>query len=105
MIFIKNGMIVDPEGDRLYKADLVIGDGKIQEIVTGAQERAEVSGHNAGKTGGDGPEVTIIDGRGLVIGPGLADTHVHFRDPGFTYKEDIDTGAAAAAKGDLHRSF
>ncbi|NBH25178.1 dihydroorotase [Lachnospiraceae bacterium] len=99
MIFIKNGMIVDPEGDRLYKADLVIGDGKIQEIVTGAQERAEVSGHNAGKTGGDGPEVTIIDGRGLVIGPGLADTHVHFRDPGFTYKEDIDTGAAAAAKG------
>ncbi len=36
---------------------------------------------------------------GLVVAPGLMDTHVHFRDPGFTYKEDIITGAAAAARG------
>ena len=35
----------------------------------------------------------------LVIAPGLIDTHVHFRDPGFTYKEDLHTGSLAAAKG------
>lgn len=41
----------------------------------------------------------VIDGTGLVAGPGLIDVHVHFRDPGLTYKEDIFTGAAAAAAG------
>ena len=41
----------------------------------------------------------VIDAAGKVVAPGLADVHVHFRDPGFTYKEDIDTGAAAAARG------
>ena len=41
----------------------------------------------------------VIDASGLVAAPGLVDVHVHFRDPGFTYKEDIHTGAAAAARG------
>lgn len=41
----------------------------------------------------------VINAEGLIVAPGLMDTHVHFRDPGFTYKEDIITGAAAAAKG------
>jgi dihydroorotase len=41
----------------------------------------------------------VINGRGLIAAPGLVDVHVHFRDPGFTYKEDIHTGALAAAKG------
>lgn len=41
----------------------------------------------------------IIDATGLLAGPGLIDTHVHFRDPGFTYKEDILSGGQAAKKG------
>jgi len=41
----------------------------------------------------------IINAEGLVVAPGLIDVHVHFRDPGFTYKEDIITGAKAAARG------
>ena len=41
----------------------------------------------------------MLDAKGLVVAPGLVDVHVHFRDPGLTYKEDIHTGAAAAAKG------
>ena len=44
-------------------------------------------------------EMTVIDAAGLVIAPGLVDIHVHFREPGFEYKEDISTGAAAAAAG------
>jgi dihydroorotase len=41
----------------------------------------------------------VIDAKGKIIVPGLIDVHVHFRDPGFTYKEDIESGAAAAARG------
>jgi len=41
----------------------------------------------------------VIDASGLLAAPGLVDVHVHFREPGFTDKEDIDTGAKAAAKG------
>ena len=39
----------------------------------------------------------IINAEGMIAAPGLVDAHVHFRDPGFTEKEDIDTGAGAAA--------
>ena len=38
---------------------------------------------------------------GSIVAPGLIDVHVHFRDPGFTYKEDLTTGAAAAAAGGI----
>jgi len=41
----------------------------------------------------------VLDINGLIIAPGLVDTHIHFRDPGFTYKEDLHTGSLAAAKG------
>ena len=41
----------------------------------------------------------VIDAGGCIVAPGLVDVHVHFRDPGFTYKEDLQTGSAAAAAG------
>ena len=44
-------------------------------------------------------DVKVIDAKGLTAMPALMDMHVHFRDPGFTYKEDIVTGASAAAAG------
>lgn len=59
---------------------------------------AETDSANANKYVDVG-EIKIIDGMGLIAGPGLVDVHVHFRDPGFTYKEDIYTGAKAAAAG------
>ncbi len=65
------------------------GDG-LQE--GGTQDKKEDTGEKNGR-------VKEIDLSGQIVAPGLVDVHVHFRDPGFTYKEDIYTGAAAAAKG------
>lgn len=101
MILIKNVTIIDPVSERLYRADLEIKKGQIdkitvQEKTTGLQDEGEIAEATAEKSMED---VQVIDGTGLLIAPGLADTHVHFRDPGFTYKEDIFTGAKAAKKG------
>ncbi len=89
MLYIKNGIVADPVRDKLYRADLQVEGGKIARIIHRVdEENKEIPG-----------QAQVIDASGLVIAPGLADTHVHFRDPGFLYKEDIHTGAAAAAKG------
>lgn len=88
MLFIKNGTLIDPESGRLYLADLEISEGKINKI-------CEKKAFCQEATPGD----EVIDAKGLMIAPGLADTHVHFRDPGFTYKEDILSGGEAAKKG------
>lgn len=93
MLYIKGGTIIDPVRDMTYRADLMIKDGMISEIIEPGKEPGEEGGRKI-------PEgAQVIDGEGLLVAPGLADTHVHFRDPGFTYKEDIFTGAAAAARG------
>lgn len=84
MLYIKNGSLVDPSENRIYRADLQIEDGKITEI---------------GENLIPGAEDEVLFAEGLLIAPGLIDTHVHFRDPGFTYKEDILTGAEAAKRG------
>lgn len=83
-MIIKNGLLIDPVKEMTYVADLRIFDGKIAEIA----ENLETS---------EGEE--IIDVSGKCVAPGLIDGHVHFRDPGFTYKEDIHTGALSAAAG------
>lgn len=88
MLCIKNGTIVDPVEDRIYDGDLWIEEGIIQRIVESGKEKEQM------------PEnAQVLDAAGLMIGPGLIDTHVHFRDPGFTYKEDIISGGEAAKKG------
>lgn len=82
---------------------LLIQNGRVVDPVTGTDEIMDVliDGSMICKTGKglSAPGAEVIDASGLVVAPGLMDAHVHFRDPGFTYKEDIETGAQAAAKG------
>lgn len=95
MLILKNGYMTDPaSGIEGYRDILIDTDsGKIVRIVPQgalAEER---------KSAVCDDSVEEIDLNGQNIAPGLVDVHVHFRDPGFTHKEDIHTGAAAAAKG------
>ena len=91
MLIVKNGYMIDPASKTEGVRDIVI-DGEIIAgiYVEGSREVAELL---------KGKDVTVIDARGRTVAPGLVDPHVHFRDPGFTYKEDIESGAKAAARG------
>lgn len=84
MILIKDGRLLDPKSKRDEILDIVIKENKIYKI---------------GKFQVSDEYETIIDANGKIVAPGLIDIHVHFRDPGFTYKEDIQTGSHAAARG------
>ena len=104
MLYIVNGTVIDPAADKMYRADLQIEEGKIAKIVKRksdavAQKCAAASATAYADSIIEEESVTILDAEGMLIGPGLIDTHVHFRDPGFTYKEDIETGSEAAKKG------
>lgn len=83
MIVIKNGYVINPKNGFEGNTDIVIKEDKITAI--GCDEIPT--------------EAEIIDATGLIVAPGLVDVHTHFRDPGFEYKEDIYTGAKAAAAG------
>lgn len=100
MLYIVNGTVIDPVTDRMYRADLQIEEGKIIKIT---KKDADVTTQKQVATSADvvlreGVDI-LLDAEGMLIGPGLIDTHVHFRDPGFTYKEDIETGGKAAKRG------
>lgn len=82
-ILIKNGRIIDPDSKMDQTADLLIKNDRIAEVGTKLDEEAD----------------RIVDASGCYVMPGLIDMHVHLRDPGLTYKEDIVTGARAAARG------
>lgn len=99
MIYLKNGTVIDPEENRMYPADIQITDGKIIKISERMQTLAKADTDGWENKQKKEQDAEIIDASGMLIAPGLADVHVHFRDPGFTYKEDIQTGAAAAAAG------
>ncbi len=95
MLILKNGYMIDPaSGIEGYRDILIDTDSeKIVRIVPRgalAEEMASTVSDSIGE---------VIDLTGQILAPGLVDVHVHFRDPGFTHKEDIHTGAAAAAKG------
>ena len=91
-MLIKNIRIIDPASSIDEVGSIIIKDDKIEKIVKGSLE--EKGDLNLIEN-----EKEIIDGTGLVACPGLVDVHVHFRDPGLTYKEDIYTGAEAAKAG------
>ena len=83
-MLIKNGFVTDPGTQRAGVYDIRIEDGLIREISTDLPAA---------------PSEEVLDAGGLTVAPGLIDTHVHFRDPGFTHKETLHTGALAAARG------
>jgi len=84
MILIKGGRVIDPKTGTDAIRDIVIEGERITRI---------------GTFDSSGEYETVLDATGKIVAPGLIDIHVHFRDPGLTYKEDIQSGAAAAARG------
>ncbi len=84
MMLVKGGHVVDPFTSTEDDLDIIINDGKIVKV---------------GKDLPAGEDDEVIDATGCVVALGLMDAHVHFRDPGFTHKEDIETGAEAAKRG------
>lgn len=84
MILIKDGRVIDPKNGIDETLDILIDDG----IIAGL-----------GKYKKSREYERVIDAQGKIVAPGLIDIHVHFRDPGLTYKEDIESGARAAAAG------
>lgn len=81
MLLIKNGTIVSPKGAE--KADILVKDGKISKVAPSISEQG----------------AETIDASGLLIFPGIIDSHVHFRDPENTAKEDFSTGTSSALCG------
>jgi len=84
-ILIKNGRVIDPANNIDDTLDLLIEDGKIAAI--GKALKAI--------------DAELIDASGLLVTPGLIDMHVHLREPGQEYKEDIISGTRAAAAGGI----
>ena len=82
-LLIKNGHIVDPTVPLNQVMDLLIEDGKIIKVEKNIQEEVE----------------KVVHADGKYVMPGFIDLHVHLREPGFEYKETIQTGALAAARG------
>lgn len=92
MLYIKKGLCIDPKTGMQKVCDILTEGEKILKIgeeLDKTEAFRKLPRH----------EIQIIDAEGYVVAPGLVDIHVHFRDPGFPEKEDIFTGAVAAAAG------
>ena len=96
MLLIKNGRIMDPATETEGVYDMLIDEGRVVRI--GMSGTLDDMARESMSMRHD-EDYTEIDAGGCIVAPGLVDGHVHFRDPGFTYKEDIESGARAAAKG------
>ncbi len=87
-IMLRNIRLINPKSRTDEMVDILISKGEVTAIDIHAKSTIrEIQAD------------IVINGRGLIAAPGLVDVHVHFRDPGFTYKEDVHSGALAAAKG------
>ncbi|MBL6465932.1 MAG: dihydroorotase [Peptostreptococcus stomatis] len=85
-VLIKSGKLINPATNFEGIVDISIEDGLIKEISPSiSSDYFEYD--------------DIIDAKGMVVSPGLIDIHSHFRDPGFTHKEDLLSGAESAAAG------
>lgn len=84
MVIVKNGYVIDPLNNLEGKFDILIENGVITKIEESIQPF---------------PGCEVIDATEKVVSPSFVDIHVHFRDPGQTYKEDIYTGSLAAVAG------
>ena len=84
-LLVKHGRLVDPVGGIGGIMDILIENGRVSVIGNGVND----------------PEAEIVDASGMVVSAGLVDMHVHFREPGYEYKETIETGCAAAARGGI----
>ena len=82
-VLIKSGRVIDPANNIDEKLDILIVDGKIAELASNI----------------DAGAAEVINAAGLLVTPGLIDMHVHLRDPGLEYKEDIISGTRSAAAG------
>jgi len=87
-LVIKNGRVIDPANSLDEPKDLLINKGRIKAIESPGSISFEA-----------GEKPSVIDAKGCVVCPGLIDMHVHFREPGFEYKETITSGCQSAAAG------
>ncbi|MBN64371.1 MAG: dihydroorotase [Gemmatimonadetes bacterium] len=85
-LLVRQGRIVDPASDTDAPGDILIRQGRIAQ--SGPDLQAP-------------PDTPILEARGLVVAPGFIDVHTHLREPGFTHKETIASGTAAAAAGGI----
>ena len=93
MILVQNCRMMDPASQTDGLRDILIGEDRITKIAeAGTINPAQITKEKE-------DELRILNADGLIAAPGLVDTHVHFRDPGAEYKEDILTGAVSAAAG------
>lgn len=86
-ILIKGGHVIDPANGIDCVTDIFVDKGVISEVGV--------------DLGLDGLDMEIIDAKGKIVAPGLVDMHCHLREPGFEYKEDIETGTKAAVAGGI----
>ena len=82
-LLIQKGRVIDPVTGIGGEMDVLMENGTFSLIASEIHE----------------PDANVLDATGLMVCAGLVDMHVHLRDPGFTHKEDLESGAAAAAKG------
>ncbi|MFM1538391.1 hypothetical protein [Helcococcus bovis] len=87
-LMVKNGKIV--KSDEIFEGTIAISNGKISKVVKGDE---------------DLPSKAVVDAKGNLVMPGAIDTHVHFNDPGYEWREDFEHATAAAVLGGIYNYY